>query len=110
MITRQKSFLATASAIAALTLAACGGGGGGDAAGDLPTLNRGISAKVDTLDPHRSSAAGWLHGDQPRDGHHASAGDRIVALRLRLFLFRLAANSGRRRRERGLVVVRGADG
>lgn len=56
MITRQKSFLATASAIAALTLAACGGGGGGDAAGDLPTLNRGISAKVDTLDPHRSSA------------------------------------------------------
>lgn len=37
------------------TLAACGGGGGGEE--DVPTLRRGISAKVDTLDPHRSSAA-----------------------------------------------------
>ncbi|MEL7031660.1 MAG: peptide ABC transporter substrate-binding protein [Pseudomonadota bacterium] len=39
----------------ALALSACGGGGtGGD---DTLTLRRGISAKVDTLDPHRSSAA-----------------------------------------------------
>ncbi|MCA8901527.1 MAG: peptide ABC transporter substrate-binding protein, partial [Hyphomonas sp.] len=39
----------------ALVLAACGGGGGGKA-DDVPTLRRGISAKVDTLDPHKSSA------------------------------------------------------
>lgn len=57
MIKRRNSLLVTASAIAALTLAACGGGaGGGEAEGDMPTLNRGISAKVDTLDPHQSSA------------------------------------------------------
>ncbi|MEM7328204.1 MAG: peptide ABC transporter substrate-binding protein [Pseudomonadota bacterium] len=48
--------LLSGSAIAfALVLSACGGGGsGGD---DTLTLRRGISAKVDTLDPHRSSAA-----------------------------------------------------
>ena len=43
---------------AALTLAvvsACGGGGSGSAS-DVPTLRRGISAKVSTLDPHKSSA------------------------------------------------------
>ena len=57
MITRRKTLLSTASAVLALTLAACGGGGGGDAkSADVPTLNRGISAKVDTVDPHRSSA------------------------------------------------------
>ena len=39
----------------ALTLAACGGGGD-SGANDVPTLRRGISAKVDTLDPHKSSA------------------------------------------------------
>lgn len=53
---RLKSLLAgTAGALMALTLAACGGGSGG--ADDVPTLRRGISAKVDTLDPHKSSAA-----------------------------------------------------
>lgn len=43
------------AAALALTLAACGGGdkSGGE---DVPTLRRGISAKVDTLDPHKSSA------------------------------------------------------
>ena len=46
--------LAAAGALA-LVLAACGGGGGGKA-DDVPTLRRGISAKVDTLDPHKSSA------------------------------------------------------
>jgi len=55
MIMKRKSLWATATAMAALTLAACGGGGG-NSDGDVPTLNRGISAKVDTLDPHRSSA------------------------------------------------------
>lgn len=53
---KMKSLLAgAAGAMAALTLAACGGGGG--SASDVPTLRRGISAKVDTLDPHKSSAA-----------------------------------------------------
>ena len=37
------------AAALALTLAACGGGGD-SAASDVPTLRRGISAKVDTLD------------------------------------------------------------
>ena len=38
-----------------MVLAACGGGGGsGD--DEAAVLRRGISAKVDTLDPHRSSA------------------------------------------------------
>lgn len=54
---KMKSLLAgAASAMLALTLAACGGGGS-SGAGDVPTLRRGISAKVDTLDPHKSSAA-----------------------------------------------------
>ena len=43
------------AAALALTLAACGGGGD-SAASDVPTLRRGISAKVDTLDPNKSSA------------------------------------------------------
>lgn len=52
---RMKTLLAgAASVIMALSLAACGGGGSGS---DVPTLRRGISAKVDTLDPHKSSAA-----------------------------------------------------
>ncbi len=47
--------LLTGAALAlTLGLASCGGGGGGD---DVLTLRRGISAQVDTLDPHRSSAA-----------------------------------------------------
>lgn len=47
--------LLTGAALAlTLGLAACGGGGSGD---DVLTLRRGISAQVDTLDPHRSSAA-----------------------------------------------------
>lgn len=49
----NKVFAGTAIAFA-LVLSACGGGGSGD---DTLTLRRGISAKVDTLDPHRSSAA-----------------------------------------------------
>lgn len=52
---KMKSLLAgAASAIMVVALAACGGGGSGS---DVPTLRRGISAKVDTLDPHKSSAA-----------------------------------------------------
>lgn len=52
-----KSLLvATASAALILALAACGGGGTKEKPGDVPTLRRGISAKVDTLDPHKSSA------------------------------------------------------
>ncbi|WP_300395726.1 peptide ABC transporter substrate-binding protein [Henriciella sp.] len=43
-----------AAAAMMFTVAACGGGGGGD--DDAAVLRRGISAKVDTLDPHRSSA------------------------------------------------------
>lgn len=46
--------LLSGSAIAiALVLSACGGSGGDDKL----TLRRGISAKVSTLDPHKSSAA-----------------------------------------------------
>ena len=48
----NKVFAGTAIAFA-LVLSACGGSGGDDTL----TLRRGISAKVDTLDPHRSSAA-----------------------------------------------------
>lgn len=52
---KMKSLLAgAASAIMVVALAACGGGRSGE---DVPTLRRGISAKVDTLDPHKSSAA-----------------------------------------------------
>lgn len=50
----NKVFAGTAIAFA-LVLSACGGGGSGD--DETLTLRRGISAKVDTLDPHRSSAA-----------------------------------------------------
>ena len=42
-----------AAMLAALSLSACGGG---PVEEDVLTLRRGISAKVDTLDPHRSSA------------------------------------------------------
>lgn len=50
-----KSLMAGAAAsLLLLGVAACGGGPRGD---DVPTLRRGISASVDTLDPHRSSAA-----------------------------------------------------
>lgn len=41
------------AAACVLALTACGGGNKAD---DTPTLRRGISAKVDTLDPHKSSA------------------------------------------------------
>lgn len=51
---KQVMRIAVGSAIA-LTLAACGGGSG-EKPGDVSTLRRGISAKVDTLDPHKSSA------------------------------------------------------
>lgn len=54
----MKLTMMTVSALGAaamLTLAACGGGGG-STEDDVLTLRRGISAKVDTLDPHRSSA------------------------------------------------------
>lgn len=50
----NKLFTGTALAFA-LVVSACGGGGSSD--DDTLTLRRGISAKVDTLDPHRSSAA-----------------------------------------------------
>ena len=50
-----KSLMSSTLAALMITLAACGGGGG-KAADDVPTLRRGISAKVDTLDPHKSSA------------------------------------------------------
>ncbi|MEP1143196.1 MAG: peptide ABC transporter substrate-binding protein [Henriciella sp.] len=49
----NKLFAGTAVALA-LALTSCGGGNVDD---DTLTLRRGISAKVDTLDPHRSSAA-----------------------------------------------------
>lgn len=54
MIFSRLPRLAAAGALA-LVLAACSGGGG-EKASDVPTLRRGISAKVDTLDPHKSSA------------------------------------------------------
>lgn len=54
----MKSFKTTlfgaASAALLLSLSACGGGGSSEE--DVDVLRRGISAKVDTLDPHRSSA------------------------------------------------------
>jgi oligopeptide transport system substrate-binding protein len=50
----KRSLLTAGTAGLVMTLAACGGGNGnGD---DAAVLRRGISAKVDTLDPHRSSA------------------------------------------------------
>ena len=51
---RLKSLLAGTALALTMALASCGGGQSGD---DVLTLRRGISAKVDTLDPHRSSAA-----------------------------------------------------
>lgn len=51
---RMKTLLAGLACSLTLAVVSCGGGGGGD---DVATLRRGISAKVDTLDPHRSSAA-----------------------------------------------------
>ncbi|GAB5457245.1 MAG: peptide ABC transporter substrate-binding protein [Henriciella sp.] len=51
---RYPSLITMAALALTLVLASCGGGQSGD---DVPTLRRGISAKVDTLDPHRSSAA-----------------------------------------------------
>lgn len=53
MFTRRTLLATTTAGLAALMLAACGGGAKGD---DVPTLRRGISAKVQTLDPHKSSA------------------------------------------------------
>lgn len=50
---RLKSILIASATALSLIVAACGGGQTGE---DVPTLRRGISAKVDTLDPHRSSA------------------------------------------------------
>lgn len=47
----------TLLSVSILALAACGGGGTKEKPGDVPTLRRGISAQVDTLDPHKSSAA-----------------------------------------------------
>ncbi len=52
----KTSLLGAAAAATMLTLAACGGGGGTSGGDDASVLRRGISAKVDTLDPHRSSA------------------------------------------------------
>ena len=51
---RLNKFLAGSALALTLAVSACGGGGSSD---DTLTLRRGISAKVDTLDPHRSSAA-----------------------------------------------------
>lgn len=55
-----RPFLAAGIFATTTLVSACGGPGGGTGASggdDVPTLRRGISAKVDTLDPHRSSAA-----------------------------------------------------
>ena len=49
----NRLFAGTAIALS-LALASCGGGGVED---DTLTLRRGISAKVDTLDPHRNPAS-----------------------------------------------------
>ncbi len=56
MTTRRSILSASILALAAIGLAACGGGGTKEKPGDVPTLRRGISAQVDTLDPHKSSA------------------------------------------------------
>ena len=50
----KTSLLAASAAGLVMTLAACGGGSSSDDGAKV--LRRGISAKVDTLDPHRSSA------------------------------------------------------
>ena len=50
----KTSLLAASAAGLFMTLAACGGGSSSDDGAKV--LRRGISAKVDTLDPHRSSA------------------------------------------------------
>lgn len=52
----KRTLLAAGAASLVMTLAACGGGGGNGGEEDVAVLRRGISAKVDTLDPHRSSA------------------------------------------------------
>ena len=52
----KRTLLAAGAASLVMTLAACGGGGGNNGEEDVAVLRRGISAKVDTLDPHRSSA------------------------------------------------------
>jgi oligopeptide transport system substrate-binding protein len=52
---RRTLLAAMAGALSLTALAACGGGAA-EKPGDVPTLRRGISAKVDTLDPHKSSA------------------------------------------------------
>jgi oligopeptide transport system substrate-binding protein len=57
MTTRRTRLTFSVVAIAALALAACSGASSRpEKPGDVPTLRRGISAKVDTLDPHKSSA------------------------------------------------------
>lgn len=56
MTTRRSVLTASVLGLAAFALAACGGGATKEKPGDVPTLRRGISAKVDTLDPHKSSA------------------------------------------------------
>ncbi|WP_018146652.1 peptide ABC transporter substrate-binding protein [Henriciella marina] len=61
MMKSLKSTLLSAGAAGLVfTLAACGGGGNGgdgsESGEEAAVLRRGISAKVDTLDPHRSSA------------------------------------------------------
>ncbi|MEO1662025.1 MAG: peptide ABC transporter substrate-binding protein [Pseudomonadota bacterium] len=52
---RLNRLLAGSAMAFAMVVSACGGGNSGE--DDVLTLRRGISAKVDTLDPHRSSAA-----------------------------------------------------
>lgn len=51
----KSRIIGAASLLFATVLAACGGSNG-PVADDVPTLRRGISAKVDSLDPHKSSA------------------------------------------------------
>lgn len=56
MISLKTPLFGAAAAAMMMSLASCGGGGGGSSDSDVAVLSRGISAKVDTLDPHRSSA------------------------------------------------------
>ncbi len=78
---RLNKLLAGSALALALAVAACGGGGG--SSDDTLTLRRGISAKVDTLDPHRSSAA-WeniIIGDMFHGlMQHAADGEVIPAM------------------------------